>query len=271
MGKYLLSGFAKDDPERFAQLLGNSGDLKEAIGILADIPDGLEGGLVSRLTPEVARRLLNELPDPIVSEWLGNCSADTARSVLARIGQERSARLISGITDRSRRIGLQRLIKYPQGTIGELVLPNVMTIWDSMPVSDIAGAIQRQESGSGAPVVIIQRNGAVCGVLDLVKFLKNRDMDASAADFCIPVKPIYADASQSSLKGRDEWKRLNSLPVVDYKGQLIGYVTRSQSENIHESVSESTRFLESGVELSRRYLEVMVYLLMLMFDRRSPR
>jgi len=271
MGEHLLSGFAKDNPERFAQLLGDANDLKEAINILADIPDGLESDLISRLSPEVARHLLNELPDPIVTGWLSSCSADTARTMLARIGHERSASLVSGITDRSKRIGLQRLMKYPQGTIGELVLLNVMTIRDSIPVSDIAGAIQRQESESGAPIVVIRDDGTVSGVLDLVEFLKNRDMDTCAGDFCIPVKPIYADASQTSLRKRDEWNRLNSLPVVDYEGQLIGYVSRSQSQAILESDSESAQFLQSGIEFSRQFLEVMVYFLMLIFDRRNPR
>lgn len=271
MSKHLLSGFAREDPERFAQLLGDSNDLKEAIDILVDIPDGLEGDLISRLTPEVARRLMNELPDPVVTGWLSSCSADTARNMLARTGLERSANLVSGITDRSKRIALQRLMKHPQGTIGELVLLDVMTIRDSMHVSDIAESIQRQEGGPEAPIVITRNDGTVSGVFDLVKFLKNRDMDTRASDFCIPVKPVFADASQSSLRNRDEWNRLSSLPVVDYQGQLTGYVSRSQSEKILESESESARFLESAIELSRQFLEVMVYCLMLIFDRRSPR
>lgn len=271
MSKHLLSGFARDDPERFAQLLGGSDDLKEAIDILVDIPDGLEGDLISRLTPEVARRLMNELPDPVVTGWLSSCSADTARTMLARIGHERSASLISGIADRSKRLGLQRLMKYPHGTIGELVLLDVMTIRDSMPVADIAESIQRQESAAGAPIVITRKDSKVSGVLDLVKFLKNSDMDSHAIDFCIPVKPIYADASQSSLRKRVEWNRLSSLPVVDYEGQLIGYVTRSQSEKILESESESDKFFQSGIEVSRQFLDIMVYFLVLIFDRRSPR
>ena len=270
MGKQLLSGFARDDPERFAKLLGNTSDPKEAIGILADIPDGLEGDLVSRLSPENARRLLSELPDPIVAGWLSSCSADTARYMLTRIGHERAASLISGITDRSTRVGLLRLIKYPQGTVGNLALLNVMTVRDSMPVSDIAESIQEQESGPEAPIVILRDDGKVIGVLDVIRCYKNRDKHACASDFCIKVKPVYADASQTSLRNRDEWNRLGSLPVVDYEGQLIGYVSRSQSEDIQKSVSDNARFFNSIIELSRQFLEVMAYLLTMIFDRRSP-
>ncbi len=271
MSKHLLSGFAKDDPERFAQLLGDSSDLNESIGILADIPDGLEGDLVSRLTPEAARRLLSELPDPVVTGWLSSCSPDIARTMLSRIGHERSASLISSISDRSKRLRLQRLMTYPQGSVGELVLLDLMTIRDSTPVSEIASAIQRQPGGPEAPIVILHSDGTVNGVLDVVKFLKNRDPDSRAGDFRIPVKPVFAEASQSSLKHRDEWSRLTSLPVIDYEGQLIGYVSRSHCEESIVSDSESTLFLQSGLELSRQYFDCMVYFLMLIFDRRSPR
>lgn len=271
MGKRLLSGFAQDDPERFAQLLGASNDLQETIGILTDIPDGLEADLVSRLSPDVASRLVSELPDTVVMAWLSSCSSDSARSMLARIGHERAVGLIAGINSRSKRLRLQQLMKYPQGTVGELVLLNVLTIRDSMPVPEIATAIQRQHGGTDAPIVILRKDGTVSGVLDLVMFLKNRDLDTRADDFCIPVRPVYAEAALASLKDRDEWSRLTSLPVVDYEGQLIGYVSRSRFESYIKSVTESGIFLQAGVELSRQFLEFMVYLLMLVFDRRSPR
>jgi len=269
MSKQLLSGFARDDPERFAKLLGNSSDPKEAIEILADIPDGLESDLVSRLSPDIARRLLSELPDAIIIGWLSSCSADSARNILTRIDHERSASLVSGITDRLKRVGLQRLIRYPQGTTGNLASINVMTIRDSLPVSEIAESIQRQESGPEAPIVIVRDDGKVCGVLDVIEFLKNRDPHAHAADFCVKVRPVHADASQTSLINREEWKRLGSLPVVNHKGQLIGYISRSQSEEIEESVSADVGFLSSIVEVSRQFFEAMAYLLTMIFTRRS--
>ena len=271
MGRHLLSAFASHDPERFAQLLGASNDPVESIAILADIPDGLEGDVVARLTPEAAGRLLNELPDPVVTGWLSSCSVDTARRMLAHIGRERAAGLISGIEDRSKRRGLRRLVEYPPGTIGELVQFSVIAIRDSAPVASIQSEIQQQAGPPEAPVVLIRGDGTVSGVLDLIMFLQNHDQDSRAGDFRIPVKPVFADASQSSLRNRDEWSRLTSLPVVDYEGQLIGYVSRSGLESSLGAVDESSIFLQSGVELSKQFLEFMAQVLQMIFDRRNPR
>jgi len=67
-----LSAFAADDPVLFARLLGTSDDPAEAIAILSDIPNGLEGEVVARPAPAAADRLLNELPDPVAkpSAWM---------------------------------------------------------------------------------------------------------------------------------------------------------------------------------------------------------
>lgn len=270
MSDHLLSAFAKDDPERFARLLGASGNVTETTGILTDIPDGLEGDVVSRLTVATADQLLNQVPDAVVISWLSSCSSSVARSLLGRIGSERSANLISGIEDRSKRRELQHLVKYPTGTIGELLLLDIIAIRDSLPVSDIYAEMQQQSAGPDAPVVLIRNNGTVSGILDLVKLLKNQDRDAIAKDFQIAVKPVFADASRSSLWKHEEWNRLTSFPVVDYEGHLIGYVPRTRIENSLDSDSECDTFVHSIIELSREFFRFMAHMLLLIFDRRNP-
>ena len=271
MSKHLLSAFASDDSARFAQLLGAANDPEEVVGILTDIPDGLEGVVVAKLDTEAADRLLNGLPDAVVIGWLSSCSVDAARHMLARINHERSLRLIASIEDRSKRRGLRRLVEYQPGTIGELVQANAPVILDSTPVAGIFTEIQRQSGGPGAPLVVLRQDGTVSGVLDMVYLLRNRDPDARASDFLIPVKPAFAKASQASLKDREEWAQLTSLPVVDYDRKLVGYVSRSSLESRLGNVDESDLFLQSVIELSKQFFEFMAAMLVLVFDRRSSR
>ena len=271
MSKHLLSAFAADVPALFAQLLGDSDDPAEAIAILSDISDGMEGEVVARLTPAAADRLLNELPDPVVIGWLGACKASTGRRLLSRISRERAARLIAGVSSRSKRRSLRHMVDYPPGSVGELVQTGVITLKESVKAGDIAAEIQQWQGDSESPVVILHDDGTVAGVLDLMDLLKNRDQGAVAADLLIPVKPVYAEADQASLHGRTEWTRLTCLPVVDHEGQSVGYVSRSTFESAHGSVGEGSLLLETGVELSKRFFEFMVYALVLIFDRKVQR
>lgn len=271
MSKHLLRAFAADDPALFAQLLGAADDPAEAIAVLSDIPDGLEGEVVARLTPEAADRLLNELPDPVVIGWLGACTTSTGRRLLSRIDRERATRLIAGISNRSKRRSLRHMVDYPPGSIGELVQTGVITVKESSRVGDIGDEIQQWKGDPESPVVILRDNGTVAGVLDLMGFLKNRDQRAVAADFLIPIKPVYAEAAQASLHDRSEWDRLTILPVVDHDGQSVGYVSRSTFERAHGSIGEGSLLLETGVELSKRFFEFMVYVLVMIFDRKVQR
>lgn len=271
MSKHLLSAFAADDPALFAQLLGASDDPAETIAVLSDIPDGLEGEVVARLTPEAADRLLNELPDPVVIEWLGACTASTGRRLLSRISRERATRLIAGISNRSKRRRLRHMVDYPPESIGELVQTGVITIKESAKVGDISDEIPQWKGDPESPVVILRKDGTVAGVLDLMEFLKNRDQSARVSDFLIPIKPVYAEATQTSLHDRREWAQLSSLPVVDHERQLVGYVSRSTFERAHGTVGEGSLLLETGIELSKRFFEFMVYVLVLILDRRVQR
>jgi Mg/Co/Ni transporter MgtE len=271
MSKHLLSAFAADDPGLFAQLLGASDDVAEAIAVLSDIPDGLEGEVVARLTPEAADRLLNELPDPVVIGWLGTCTASTGRRLLSRINRERADRLVAGISNRSIRRNLRHMADYPPGSIGEHVQTGVIAVKESARVGDIGDAIKQWKGDPESPVVILREDSTVAGVLDLMAFLKNHDQGAVAADFLVPIKPVYAEAAQSSLHDRAEWARLTILPVVDHDGQSVGYISRSTFERAHGTVGEGSLLLETGVELSKQFFEFMVYVLVLLFDRRVQR
>lgn len=271
MGKRLVGAFAAEDPARFAQILGKSTDLAESISILKEVPDGLESDIVARLSPEAADRLLHELPDQVVIEWLGACPMDAGRRMLSRVGRERAARLVAGIGNRARRRELRRLIAYPPGSIGELLEVNVMAVPADAPAADIHAEIRRFDGSSEAPVVIVDDAGTVTGVLDLVRFMQHGDAGGRAADFRIPVKPLFADALLESFREQREWLRLTSLPVADFEGRLIGYVPRSVLEPAIRSTDEGRLFIETGVQVSKRFFEFMAYMLVLILDRRPDR
>jgi Mg/Co/Ni transporter MgtE len=215
--------------------------------------------------------LLNELPDPIVIGWLKTCSADSARRMLARIGRERSTLLISGIDDRAKRRELRRLVEYPSGTVGDLMQVNITSVRDSTRAKEIRKELQRWSGDPDAPVAIVRDDGTVCGVLDQAMLLQNSDPDARASKFRIPVKSVFAESALSTLKGREEWVRLTSLPVVDFDGRLVGYVSRTRFESSQAAMSDGVQFFQSTAEFSMLFLEFMVYVLELVFGKRASR
>ena len=271
MGKRLLNSFAEEDPEHLAGMLERSGDIDETLAIVTEIDTALVSNVVARLSPDMSHRLLQKIPDTAVIEWLDTGSDDAGRRLLSKIDPARAARLIEGIGDRSRRRALRRLSSYSAGTIGQLTQVPVMVIGEKTPASDISTALQRGQANAGEPVAIERQDGKVLGVLDFAKFARNTSDRATAADFCLPVEPVLADAplpSLSSLARSEGWAKQTSLPVVDHRHRLIGYVTRAALEEASASEREEGLFLASTIELVRQYWAFMVYMTTLILGRR---
>jgi Mg/Co/Ni transporter MgtE len=268
MGRHLIHAFAVDDPDRFAQLLGATHDIDAAIELLNRMPDGLEGEVLAHLTPEAADRLLNGLPDDLLAVWLGTCSVEAARRLLLKVGPERTASLISKITDRSKRRGLRRITSYPEDTLGSHLQTGMITVPESATAAETEEALHAQQGDPDCPVVVIARDGSVAGILDLVAFVRNQDDQARVAEFCIPVQPAYADAPISSVTEREDWSRLASLPVVDTQDQLVGFVTRSALERATGTFRPGHAFLESSFEISLRFIQFLSYSMELIIGRR---
>lgn len=274
MGKHLLNSFASEDPGRLAGMLETSGDVKEALAVLDQIETGYECSVVSRLSPDMTNRLSIEVPDTVVTGWLEAAPVDAGRRLLSRIDRERAARLIEAIGDRSKRRALRRLSAYAVGSIGQLTRVRMAVIREQVTAANIRAELQRHPVAAGYPVAIERDDGTVLGVLDFEKFARNSSEKAIATDFCIPVKPLLADAplpSPASLARSAEWSGQTSLPVVDHRKRLVGFVTRDALEKASGSEKEGGLFLESSIELVKHYWEVMVYTLVLVLGRRIRR
>lgn len=269
MGRHLLQAFANHDPERFAQLLGSANDVSEAIEILEGIPGEAGGEVLSKLSPEAADRLLAALSDELLGKWLAACPSDVGRRLLVRVTPERSERLISRIRDAAKRRGLRRITTYPADSIGAHMQPRVLTIPELATAAEAELAFQEHEGGPDCPAVILGANGKVSGVLDLVAFVRNREQDARAAEFCIPVPPVHAESPISTVVDGAEWRHLASLPVVDFEDKLVGYVTRAELESAVRKLRPGNVFLDSSVELAARLLQFLAYTMVLIISRRD--
>lgn len=259
MANHLLTAFAEDEPERFSQLLGNSTSTEETIEILTGIPDGLECDVIARLTPRAAERLLGSLPDEVAITWLASCPLDGGRRMLSRIDNDRAERLLAGLNSQAKRRQLRRLVDYPAGSVGQLMQANMLCVNHKMPVADITEELRLQGDTLRGPIAVLSDAGAVTGTLNLVKFIQNKDADAIAADSCDTLEPGYVETSPHALMARTDWNHLPSIPLADHRGKPLGYVTRVALERAMGSHAEPGAVSQSVLEVSRQFLQFMIF------------
>ena len=271
MGKHLQSAFAEIDPGGFARLLGQSADAHEMLLMLDGIFDGMECSIVAHLAPDSAERLLSTATDIQLSEWIETASIDDGRRLLGRLGRERAARVISSIGNRSRRRDLRRLSGYPPGSIGELAQFGTVTVSQNDSPDEVESAIGLAGGSSGCPVIVTRRDGGVLGMLDVWRFVQNRNSNLPASELTIPVEPLHAGTPVESARLPAEWNQLTCLPVVDHQGRPIGFITRTALERAGGSKGQGSTFLGSVVELVRRFWLFLSLATVWILDRRLER
>jgi Mg/Co/Ni transporter MgtE len=269
MARTLLQAFASEDPDRFAALLGSAQGNDEVLAVLGDIAIEYRADVISRLALETADRVLKNVDDTMLVEWLAAGTMDASRRMLLRVESKRAQRLIDGISDRTKRRGLRRLSSYPSGTIGELVQIHSISIKADATIDDINTLIHRHSGALEGPIAIERHDGTLMGVLDLTKFVQNRNASANAADFCIRVAPVYADSPLPSLQKSPAWNHSVTIPVVEHEQRLIGYISRSTYEQAICSKGEGTMFFEAIVEITNQFWAFLTQILVLLLDRRA--
>ncbi len=269
MGKRLLSAFALDEPERFAQLLGNSHDVEEAVEILEGIPDGSEADVLAHLKPEAAERLLNSLPLEMLANWLSTCPSDSGRRLLNRLGTERAHKLIDKIKDPARRRGLRRMATWPAGTIGSQMHDSLLVIPETATAEEVSERYRDLQGERVGLAIILNDKERVVGVLDMSAIVANADPAAHAEEFCLQVRPVYAESPLESLLDPEVWQGRHRLPVVDFQDRLVGYISRSDVAASLGLSSPGSLFVESAVELSSRYMQFLAFVLTMIVSRRK--
>ncbi|MDX1555003.1 MAG: hypothetical protein R3212_03160 [Xanthomonadales bacterium] len=271
MAKHLLQAFAIEDPDRFAQLLGASHNIEEAIEILNEIPDGSEGEVLAHLSPEAAERVFNGLPDALLATWLSNCPSDVGRRLLSRLAPDRRDQLIGEVKDPAKRRGLRRIATFPAGTIGAHMQGRIMAVAESATAVEVEELYRRQQGSRDCPAILLGPDERVIGLLDLAAFVGNEDNDALVGEFCLPVQAVYAESPLDSLTERDAWQGLSTLPVVDFQEKLVGYITRADVSEAFGAAGSGNVFVDSAIELSSRYMQFLAYMLTLIISRRTER
>ena len=271
MSNRLLSAFAVEDPERFAQMLGAVGDSAEAVSILQSIPQGCEAEVLARCQPEVVERLLADVPETLLSSWLSTCPGEVGRRLLLKLGQERSDQLIERIADPARRRSLKRMASWPAGTIGARMRQGLLAISESTTAEEVEALFREQRGSQPGPAFVVDTQDRVLGLLDLTALVANSDKNALAAEFIIPVRAVHAESPLDSLVDKEIWQGRNTLPVVDFQGRMVGFIGRAEFSETRGSASPASIFMESAAEFSSRYMKFLEYTLAWVFIRRVDR
>lgn len=216
--------FLENHPESAARLLE-----KYESSILTEYLDSF--------SPDLIANLFRHINPSITADCLVNFDTGKATTILEQFSIERTALLLRrmSIVDRIRIIRklspltsnmIKLVLRYPQGTVGQVMNPNVFVINKDRCVSEVIASVQANSDKVRSKVYVIDDKHRLVGMVFI------RDLLISEQDMLIekimrePESTISARASLTSVKNHPQWNDRDNLPVVDQANKFIGILKR---------------------------------------------
>jgi Mg/Co/Ni transporter MgtE len=229
---FLINQFLLTHPLEAVRLIEHIGfeDIAQLLEGMTDLQGGQILGQLDRTTSinclrlikkEKACGIVENLPIEIAANIMKNSPEDFRKSILQSISKVKSDYLIE-------------LLKYPDGTVGSLMDPVEVYLFEDYQVAEALRILKRQSKIVDQHVFIISRNQKLVGVISLGDLLLSNSDKKLDSIMKTEVTKIFADVKLSSIINHPGWNENLVLPVVDGLNILQGKLRYTQLKR-HET------------------------------------
>lgn len=253
----LKTAFARNHPEELAAYLAaQSQDV--LVGALEDLPPEACAGVVAKLPHTLSVKLIAAQSDAIVAGWVANTTLDNALTLVLHLEEERRGAILAKLADRRLRRTLERVVIYPQRTVGALMDPTAIRIAASTMLDE---AIELLRVGDETPhewIWIVDGEGRYAGLLDMSKALLARTERYRVGELAIRLEPLRAETTLMAARDLDEWMKYPELPVVDHLDHMLGTLSRERLMDALKGEARHEYGIVDGLtSLTNEYFRVM--------------
>lgn len=200
-------------------------------------PDQLAEYLDAIPINTVAEILKYMVPSIAVGALKG-MTIEKSTKIVMQLGVERGALLLQRMSGSIRLNFISRMspvfanmmrlvLRYPVGTVGQAMNPNVLTVQEDLSVGEVMRVIKNSAEILHNDIYIIDNKQHLVGQV------ATRQLLVSSADLKMkkmmkkPTHSLAARVSVKSIKSIPDWHNHDNYPVVDHKGVFLGVLDRA--------------------------------------------
>ena len=249
--------YAREYPGEVAALLASQGD-EAIIRLLEELPRQESAALVARLPNGHAARILADQQDPKVAGWLDAARQDHALALVLHLDEARRRRVLNLLPRPRMRHALERLLNYPQTSVGAVVDPDAVKLDADMLLADAVAVLRADVPGPEQPIWLVDGQSRYVGRLDPGRILTATSDKLTLSELLITIRPLRAETSLANALDFPEWQKYLELPVVDRHDHLLGTLSRARLAAALGGGNTADHGLTAGVsELTRQYFRVI--------------
>ena len=230
---------AEADPATAADILEAVGP-DATVDLLADLEAAEVAELLTEMRDGAAATALIELPAAFAAQVIEQMSPAEVADVIGVIDPDAQASVLEAVADDATDAVLE-LLAYPPDTAGGLMTTEFATIQIGIPAGEAIEALRRlhDELDQLAYVYVVDHERRLHGVVsfrDLVFARPGTGIEESMVAHPVAVRP---ETDREDVAQLTERYGLLALPVVDFRGKLLGIVTVDEIlEAVREEATE---------------------------------
>ncbi len=207
--------------------------MEEVVRFLEAAPAREAAGLLSHMSPDTAGRVVVGMGRPETAKILGALDPPAAARLLARLEEEPRDELLGCLPTRDA-AELRQLISYPPDTAGSFMDPEVLALKPQATVRDALKRLRALRGKRIHRIFLIDVDQRLLGSVSIRELaLARPSTPLEQLDWSAPTG-VQAMASHEEVVEILARARVDSLPVVDLDGRLLGVLR-------HDALVEATR------------------------------
>ena len=202
-----------------------------------------------RLSPQLAARILEELPLTYAAELMKTIDPNRGASILNAITDEETRNQIVDATERNAANDLKRALSYEPESAGALMEARVMYFRPDMKVAEVLNVLRARPRRAYRKLYTVDSENHLLGMIEIEDLaLADHNSTLSQIESTPPVV-VDATTGREELVAIFEKFKAADLPVVDFENRFIG-VLRYHTL-LEATLEESSADLQTMVGVSK--------------------
>jgi magnesium transporter len=178
------------------------------------------------LTPDIARAVLQCVPEPLGRYLLTEAEPAASASVLAQFETEERDRLL-GALDAQVSSELRELLRYPESSAGRLMDPNVSPLRSDLSVPEALARLRGLKRGGLRELFVVDGEGRLTGRVE-IQDLAVAEPARALRDITRPLIAAVQDLDpREDVVSVLQQHPITELPVVNHAGRFVGVIRQA--------------------------------------------
>jgi len=202
--------------------------------------------------------------------------ASRSAQILELLGIDAAARLLRNMHNIQRQklldalstgfaYRLKTILRYPNGTVGQHMSPNIFMVRDAMLPAEIFDAARNATSELLGDIFIVNEIQHLVGIIDIKSLVFANQASEVKKIMRRPDVVLNARANLDYIKDNPKWQYCEALPVVDHNNLLVGILKRSV---MHEAITgnesqnkDDENFIETVIDVAELFWDLCIGLI----------